>query len=204
MKRNDQSREASVGERFLAGSIAGCMAQSLIYPLEVLKTRLVLRKTGEYSSAFDCANKIIKNEGFRAFYKGFIPNVLGIIPYAGCDLAVYETLKRFYMKRYEMIDNPSTPILLICGTTSTICGQLVSYPLALIRTRLQAQEVPMDSNKRDTMTTLMSRIWRNEGIRGMYRGLLPNMIKVVPAVSISYVVYENMKKTLINPSKTTF
>jgi len=108
------------------------------------------------------------------------------------------------MKRYEMIDNPSTPILLICGTTSTICGQLVSYPLALVRTRLQAQEVPMDSNKRDTMTTLMSRIWRNEGIRGMYRGLLPNMIKVVPAVSISYVVYENMKKTLINPSKTKF
>jgi len=75
------------------------------------------------------------------------------------------------MKKYDMIDNPSTPILLICGTTSTICGQLVSYPLSLIRTRLQAQEVPMDSSQRDTMTKLISNIWRNEGIRGMYRGL---------------------------------
>lgn len=101
-----------------------------------------------------------------------------------------------------MEDNPSTPILLICGTTSTICGQLVSYPLSLVRTRLQAQEVPMDSSKRDTMTKLLVRIWRNEGIRGMYRGLLPNIIKVVPAVSISYVVYENMKKKLIDPLKT--
>lgn len=101
-----------------------------------------------------------------------------------------------------MVDNPSTPILLICGTTSTICGQLVSYPLSLIRTRLQAQEVPMDSSQRDTMTKLISNIWRNEGIRGMYRGLLPNIIKVVPAVSISYVVYENMKKKLLKPSKT--
>lgn len=99
-----------------------------------------------------------------------------------------------------MVDNPSTPILLICGTTSTICGQLVSYPLSLIRTRLQAQEVPMDSTQRDTMSKLMIRIWRNEGIRGMYRGLLPNIIKVVPAVSISYVVYENMKKKLLDPS----
>jgi solute carrier family 25 phosphate transporter 23/24/25/41 len=106
------------------------------------------------------------------------------------------------MKKYDMVDNPSTPILLICGTTSTICGQLVSYPLSLIRTRLQAQEVPMDSSQRDTMTKLISNIWRNEGIRGMYRGLLPNIIKVVPAVSISYVVYENMKKKLLKPSKT--
>ena len=104
------------------------------------------------------------------------------------------------MNRYQMVDNPSTPILLICGTTSTICGQLVSYPLSLVRTRLQAQEVPMDSMQRDTMSKLMLRIWRNEGIRGMYRGLLPNIIKVVPAVSISYVVYENMKKKLIDPS----
>ncbi len=114
----------------------------------------------------------------------------------------FKTLKRFYMKKYDMVDNPSTPILLICGTTSTICGQLVSYPLSLIRTRLQAQEVPMDSSQRDTMTKLISNIWRNEGIRGMYRGLLPNIIKVVPAVSISYVVYENMKKKLLKPSKT--
>lgn len=44
---------------------------------------MVLRKTGEYSSIFDCASKIVKNEGIRAFYKGYIPNILGIIPYAG-------------------------------------------------------------------------------------------------------------------------
>ena len=59
----------------------------------------------------------------------------------------------------------------------------------------------MDSSERDTMSKLMTRIWRNEGIRGFYRGLLPNIIKVVPAVSISYVVYEKMKKYLIEPFK---
>ena len=60
--------------------------------LKLLKTRMVLRKTGEYSIIFDCANKIIKNEGIRSFYKGYIPNILGIIPYAGTDLAVYEVI----------------------------------------------------------------------------------------------------------------
>lgn len=81
------------------------------------------------------------------------------------------------MRKNQIDENPSIPILLLCGTTSTICGQLVSYPLSLIRTRLQAQEVPMDSTNRDTMRKLLMRIWRNEGLRGFYRGLLPNIIK---------------------------
>lgn len=55
-----------------------------------MKTRLTLRKTGQYSGMFDCAKKIMKKEGVKAFYKGYIPNILGIIPYAGIDLAVYE------------------------------------------------------------------------------------------------------------------
>jgi len=56
----------------------------------VLKTRLVLRNTGQYSSALDCARKIGLNDGIRGFYRGFLPNAIGILPYAGIDLAVYE------------------------------------------------------------------------------------------------------------------
>ena len=100
------------------------------------------------------------------------------------------------MKRHGSEEMPSIPILLACGTTSTIIGQLVSYPLALVRTRLQAQEVPMDSAQRYKMTDLIQQIYANEGMRGLYRGLVPNICKVVPAVSISYVVYEHMKKRL--------
>lgn len=56
----------------------------------MLKTRLTLRKTGQYSGMFDCAKKILRKEGVKAFYKGYVPNLVGIIPYAGIDLAVYE------------------------------------------------------------------------------------------------------------------
>lgn len=107
----------------MAGSLAGAIAQSSIYPMEVratsvlgraarvevggrtgpysgfhhppwalqvLKTRMALRKTGQYSGMLDCARKILAREGVAAFYKGYVPNMLGIIPYAGIDLAVYE------------------------------------------------------------------------------------------------------------------
>ncbi|CAG09637.1 unnamed protein product, partial [Tetraodon nigroviridis] len=130
----------SVLERFVAGSLAGVIAQSTIYPMEVLKTRLALRKSGQYSGISDCAKQIFRREGLGAFYKGYVPNMLGIIPYAGIDLAVYETLKNYYLHNYSASGvDPGVLVLLACGTVSSTCGQLASYPLALVRTRMQAQ-----------------------------------------------------------------
>ncbi len=57
---------------------------------KVLKTRLALGRTGQYAGIMDSAKNIFKKEGLIAFYKGYVPNMLGIIPYAGIDLAVYE------------------------------------------------------------------------------------------------------------------
>uniref|UniRef100_A0A672R3Q4 Calcium-binding mitochondrial carrier protein SCaMC-1 n=1 Tax=Sinocyclocheilus grahami TaxID=75366 RepID=A0A672R3Q4_SINGR len=134
-------------ERFMAGSLAGATAQTAIYPMEVMKTRLTLRKTGQYSGMFDCAKKILKKEGVKAFYKGYVPNILGIIPYAGIDLAVYETLKNAWLSKYAKdTANPGVLVLLGCGTISSTCGQLASYPLALVRTRMQAQGKYSDRN----------------------------------------------------------
>ena len=46
------------------------------------------------------------------------------------------------------------------------------------------------------MTGLLKNIVQTEGLTGLYRGLGPNFLKVIPAVSISYVVYERLKTTL--------
>uniref|UniRef100_A0AAY3ZVG3 EF-hand domain-containing protein n=1 Tax=Denticeps clupeoides TaxID=299321 RepID=A0AAY3ZVG3_9TELE len=185
-----------VQERFVAGSLAGATAQTIIYPMEVLKTRLTLRKTGQYSGVADCAKQILVKEGVRAFYKGYVPNILGIIPYAGIDLAVYETLKNSWLQRHrDGSADPGVLVLVGCGTVSSTCGQLASYPLALIRTRMQAQ-ASVKGAPPVSMATLFRSIVVQEGVMGLYRGIAPNFLKVIPAVSISYVVYEHMRKVL--------
>ncbi|XP_071488756.1 calcium-binding mitochondrial carrier protein SCaMC-2-like [Diadema antillarum] len=186
-----EGKELKVYERFVAGSLAGVIAQTTIYPMEVLKTRLAIRKTGQYKGILDCAVKIYKQEGPRSFYRGYIPNCLGIIPYAGIDLAVYETVKNAWISRHADSPVPNTVVLLGCGTVSSTCGQLASYPLALVRTRLQAQ-----TSRNATMGSLFTDIIRSEGLKGLYRGITPNFMKVIPAVSIGYVVYENTKTVL--------
>uniref|UniRef100_A0A4W3JIL8 Solute carrier family 25 member 25 n=1 Tax=Callorhinchus milii TaxID=7868 RepID=A0A4W3JIL8_CALMI len=198
IKRLIGSNQETLGiqERLIAGSLAGAIAQSTIYPMEVLKTRLALRKTGQYSGMANCAKRILKKEGLGAFYKGYVPNMMGIIPYAGIDLAIYETLKNSWLQRYATDSaDPGVFVLLACGTTSSTCGQLASYPLALVRTRMQAQATK-EGAPQHTMTGLFRQILSTEGAIGLYRGLAPNFMKVVPAVSISYVVYENLKTTL--------
>lgn len=137
--RGDEKRQMTIYERFLAGACAGGVSQTAIYPLEVLKTRLALRKTGQYNGIFDAAYKIFRTEGLRSFYRGYIPNMLGIIPYAGIDLAVYETLKKKYLQQQGSTEQPGILVLLACGSASSTLGQVCSYPLALVRTRLQAQ-----------------------------------------------------------------
>uniref|UniRef100_A0A3B3DD23 Solute carrier family 25 member 24 n=1 Tax=Oryzias melastigma TaxID=30732 RepID=A0A3B3DD23_ORYME len=193
---SSDSGKVKTHERFIAGSLAGASAQTAIYPMEVMKTRLTLRKTGQYSGMFDCAKKILKKEGVKAFYKGYIPNILGIIPYAGIDLAVYESLKNLWLSNYAKdTANPGVLVLLGCGTMSSTCGQLASYPLALIRTRMQAA-ASLEGSEQLPMGSMVKQILAKDGFFGLYRGILPNFMKVIPAVSISYVVYEYMRSGL--------
>ncbi|XP_005860183.1 PREDICTED: calcium-binding mitochondrial carrier protein SCaMC-1 [Myotis brandtii] len=178
-------------QRFVSGSLAGVTAQTCIYPMEVIKTRLTVGKTGQYSGIIDCGKKLLKQEGVRTFFKGYIPNLLSIIPYAGTDLTVFELLKNYWLEHYagNSVD-PGLMILLGCSTLSHTSGQIASFPLTLLRTRMQAQA---QKEKTTTMIHLIQDIYYKEGKMGFFRGLTPNIIKVLPAIFISCVAYEILK-----------
>ena len=188
--------DLGVLERMAAGSMAGILSQSAIYPLEVMKTRLILRKS--HQSSKSCIKEILKgtNGSFsvivRAFYRGYIPNILGIVPYAGIDLAIYETLKREYMSHQSTDLEPDTVVLLACGVVSSTCGQLVSYPLNLVRTQLQATPLAQSSSMVGTFRI----IFKAHGMAGFFRGYTANLMKVAPSVAIGYVIYEHARVKL--------
>ncbi|XP_040087848.1 LOW QUALITY PROTEIN: calcium-binding mitochondrial carrier protein SCaMC-1-like [Oryx dammah] len=133
------SEEGNLGtlEKFASASLAGATSQSFIYPLEVLKTNLAVSKTGQYSGLLDCARKIWKLEKITGFYKGYIPSLLTVIPYAGVDITLYELLKTHWLNTHA--GDPGLMILMGCCAFSNFCGQFVSYPLNLVRTCMQVQ-----------------------------------------------------------------
>ncbi|KAM2583450.1 hypothetical protein TB2_044569 [Malus domestica] len=143
---NGEEDKANVGTatRLVSGGLAGAVAQTVIYPVDL--------------------------EGPRAFYKGVVPCLLGMVLCAGIDLAAYETLKDM-SKKYIVHDRE---------------------PGALVQLGLQ--------NARYTeykgMGDVFRRTFQHERLRGFYKGIFPNLLKVVPSASITYMIYESMKKSL--------
>lgn len=85
------------------------------------------------------ARTIAREEGSRAFYKGWLPSVIGVVPYVGLNFAVYETLKDVEMKRRGVTDERDLGVAtrLTCGALAGSVGQTVAYPLDVVRRRLQ-------------------------------------------------------------------
>ncbi|XP_039124812.1 calcium-dependent mitochondrial ATP-magnesium/phosphate carrier protein 3-like [Dioscorea cayenensis subsp. rotundata] len=181
--------------RLIAGGMAGAVAQTAIYPMDLVKTRLqtYTSESGQVPSIGKLSKDIWIQEGPRAFYRGLIPSLLGIIPYAGIDLAAYETLKD--MSRAYLNTEPGPLVQLGCGTVSGALGATCVYPLQVIRTRMQAQNTT-SSTAYKGMSDVFWRTLQHEGLLGFYKGILPNLLKVVPSASITYLVYESMKKSL--------
>ncbi|TKY62959.1 Calcium-binding mitochondrial carrier protein SCaMC-1 [Spatholobus suberectus] len=194
VRARGKEAKADIGAmgRLLAGGIAGAVAQTAIYPMDLVKTRLqtYASESGRIPNLGTLSKDIWVQEGPRAFYRGLIPSLLGIIPYAGIDLAAYETLKDM-SKKYILHDGEPGPLVQLgCGTVSGALGATCVYPLQVVRTRMQAQR----SYK--GMTDVFRKTMEREGFRGFYKGIFPSLLKVVPAASITYMVYESMKKCL--------
>lgn len=89
---------------------------------------------------------------------------------------IFQTLKNSYIRTHGRNDQPAIWLLILCGTISSTAGQVCSYPLALVRTRLQAQVPPLHGE--NNMIGQFQDILKREGFKGLYRGLTPNFLKV--------------------------
>ena len=109
--------------------------------------------------------------------------------YAAIDLACNSILKEIVSQRLDAEGaEPSVPVLLGCGISSSTAAMLATYPINIVRTRLQIagmEEGAVVPKPWEVVRETM----KADGMRGFYRGLLPNMIKVLPATGISYTMF---------------
>lgn len=198
------SRDISGFSRFISGGFGGIASQlctshsslPAIYPIETLKTRLMSSQSATttargVSLLIDTARSMYTQGGFRAYYRGLGAGLVGVFPYSAIDMSTFEGIKLFYLK-YTQKEDPGVIPLLAFGSISGSVGATTVYPLNLIRTRLQASGTPAHPRLYTSFFDAAVQTYRNEGFLGFYRGLIPSLAKVVPAVSISYVVYEQV------------
>lgn len=185
----------TMSQRLTAGALAGMTATALTHPLDTVRLRLALPASG-YTGMTNAITTISAKEGVLALYKGIVPTLVGIAPYAALNFASYDMLKKWL---YETGTVKQTVVSnLLVGAVAGTFATTVCYPLDTVRRRMQ-----MQGKHYSSMSDAFVTMTRQEGVRGFYRGWWANTLKVVPQNSIRFVAYEFMKKIIgVQKAKT--
>ncbi|XP_056597415.1 solute carrier family 25 member 32a [Triplophysa dalaica] len=197
-KKEGRQTELSAAEHLVSAAEAGILALCLTNPVWVTKTRLVLQYNADpsrkhYKGMMDALVKIYRHEGIPGLYRGFLPGLVGT-SHAALQFMTYEGLKR-EQNTYKKMPSDSllSPLEYITiAAISKIFAVAMTYPYQVVRARLQDQH-----NNYSGIVDVMSRTWINEGIEGFYKGMVPNLVRVIPACCITFLVFENVSRLLL-------
>lgn len=193
--------------RLISGSLAGAISTSCTYPFELIRVHLAIQ-TKEASLIATCRD-IYHEGGFLNFYRGYAPTLLGILPYAGTSffthdvigdwlrspkLAPYTALEPSKQRQTGNKRLQLTAVAeLTSGALAGLVAQTVSYPLEIIRRRMQVNSKDMQNGRRASIIHTARTIYLERGLRGFYLGLTIGYVKIMPMVATSFFVYDRMK-----------
>ncbi|KAF2157689.1 mitochondrial carrier [Myriangium duriaei CBS 260.36] len=204
---------------FIAGGIAACGAVTVTHSFETIKIRLQLQ--GELQSKTEAPrlyrgvihgmSVVYKNEGFKGLLRGLNCAYIYQIMLNGCRLGFYEPIRTSvnslalhhslaYKDAADSKALQSLPVNIFAGASSGILGAMAGSPFFLVKTRLQSYSpflpVGTQHHYRNAWDGL-SQIYRAEGLRGLYRGVGPAMVRTGFGSSVQLPTYFFAKRRLV-------
>ncbi|KAL5567608.1 hypothetical protein UlMin_025571 [Ulmus minor] len=196
-------RQSQVGtiSQLLAGGVAGALSKTCTAPLARLT--ILFQVQGMHSDIATLqkaciwreASRILSEEGFRAFWKGNLVTIAHRLPYSSVNFYAYEHYKKLLQmipglesRRDSMSANAC--VHFVGGGLAGITAATTTYPLDLVRTRLAAQTNIIYYRG---IAHALQTIRREEGVRGLYKGLGATLLGVGPNIAISFSAYEMLR-----------
>lgn len=181
----------SVTNQFLAGAAAGSIQCIICCPMELAKTRMQMQGTGEkkksarklYKNSLDCLVRIYKREGVRGVNRGMVTTLIRETPGFGVYFLAYDVLTRSL--GCEPDDRYMIPKLLFAGGMAGIASWLSTYPVDVIKSRLQADGVG-GVNKYSSIADCVRQSVRREGYMVFTRGLTSTLLRAFPVNATTF------------------
>jgi len=184
----------------LAGAAAGVTSVITCFPLDLVRTRLMVRGGRErYKSLLGALRRVSREEGFGALYRGLLPAVLSMAPNGAVYYGVYDALKASRaQERAQRSGDGSDDALelwhtLLHGGLAGAAAEFSTYPLEVVRRHLQLETTKGGRKGVGGMVVAVAAIRRAEGWRGFYAGILPSVLQVLPSAALSYYTFELFK-----------
>ena len=187
----DQYRETGklpVASRLMSGALAACTATLVTYPLDIIRLRLSVDPN--MTTMTQVCKAIIKEEGAKAFFKGLPATCLSISPYSALNFCMFDLIKKAI---------PGEETAQTVATASFIATMLASgtcYPLDTIRRQMQLKSSSY-ANVFDAGKAILAR----DGVGGMFRGFVPNVIKNAPNKSVQLTTFDVFKRKIKESEK---
>ncbi|XP_029815054.1 LOW QUALITY PROTEIN: solute carrier family 25 member 43 [Manacus vitellinus] len=197
----DELGHVSHWRAIMAGSLAGMVATIVTYPTDVIKTRLIVQNRLEpsYEGILHAFYKIYRQEGLRALYRGVSPAILGAVPFSAGSFFVYISLDKIWQEpivRFTPLQN------FINGCVAAGVAQTLSFPFETVKRKMQAQSpwLPHYGGV-DVHFTGMADCFRqtvkNKGVLGLWNGLTPSLLKIVPYFGVMFSTFEFCKRVCL-------
>ncbi|KAI9353937.1 mitochondrial carrier domain-containing protein [Pilaira anomala] len=178
-----------------SAATAGIITSTVTNPIWVVKTRLQLQgKQRMYNNSFDCALKILKQEGVKGLYRGMSASYLGVAE-GTVQWVIYEKLKKRWAHSPAQMENKKT----FGGKTwlgnlgaaamAKLVAACIAYPHEVIRTRLR-EPTKNGVVKYTGILQCLKLIIREEGVISLYGGMSAHLLRVVPNAAIMFFCYE--------------
>ncbi|KAG0622558.1 hypothetical protein M758_3G106800 [Ceratodon purpureus] len=189
------NREHLVVKEMLAGSIAGGLADGLMYPMMTVKSRIQVQGSGSsgstgalymYGGPLHAIRDIATKEGLRTFYKGSATILVGVSSTA-LYMTTYQTIKR------HLPGGEDSPVVQFGGGMfATSVSSIVAVPVEVIRQRQMVQSACAGAYMGSIHTA--KSIFQQEGLRAFYRGYLLNQMLCVPFNAVFMPLWEASKR----------
>jgi solute carrier family 25 folate transporter 32 len=181
-----------------ASATSGILSAVFTNPIWVIKTRMLSTSAtqhGAYPSMVSGLKSIWQDEGYRGMFHGLVPSLAGV-SHGALYFMAYEKLKA--ARRRSRKDAPLTNLdTIVTSSLSKVFAGSLAYPHQLVRARMQTYN-SADLTLRPSLGVVgvIKQVWRHEGFLGFYKGLGPNLLRVVPSTCVTFLVYENVRWTL--------
>ena len=173
---------------FTSGCVSGFTSMMITYPLETTRTYLSLQTNkNKYNGIFDALRKIPT----RQLYQGCKMSMYGFGGFSGIQYTSYYYINRIIKDSY--FDSK-----LFAGAFAGTFSVSITYPTDLVRRRLQLQGFDKSVPVYNGIFDCFKKIFKSEGIKGLYRGLSTTYVKTGPSVAIQFWTIETLNKYFKN------